>query len=307
MKDKLVILTGPTAVGKTSISIDLAKKLNGEIISADSMQIYKYMDIGTAKIKEEEMEGIPHHLVDIIDPNESFTVSDYKNRASSLIKDINARNKLPIVVGGTGLYINSLVYNLKFSTVPPNESIREQLECHDNEYLHNELVKIDKESGTRISINDRKRIIRALEIFKVTGKTIGEYNFREENEEYDLAMVCLNMDREKLYERINHRVDIMIGEGLVEEVKNILHMGYDKSLVALQGIGYKEIIMYLDKTISLEEAINLIKQYSRNYAKRQLTWFRRDNRIRWVDGDEFTNFDSLSTDIYDYIKGSLNT
>lgn len=265
------------------------------------------MDIGTAKIREDEMEGIPHHLVDIIYPDENFTVSDFKNQANSLIKDINARNKLPIVVGGTGLYINSLVYNLKFSTVAANNEIREQLETYDNEYLHNKLVKIDKDSSTRISINDRKRIIRALEIFKVTGKTIGEYNFREENEEFDLAMICLNMDREKLYERINERVDIMIHSGLVKEVKSILDKGYDKNLVALQGIGYKEIIMYLDDLITLDEAINLIKQYSRNYAKRQLTWFRRDNRIRWVDKDEFTNFDSLSTDIYDYIKGSLNT
>ena len=311
MKEKLFILIGPTAVGKTAISLDLAKKLNGEVISADSMQIYKYMDIGTAKITSHEMQGIPHHLVDIIYPDESFSVSDYKIHATQCISEINKKNKLPIVVGGTGLYINSLVYKLNFASVPPNETIRTRLEDlgneYGNEYLHNILLRVDKASGERISIQDKKRVIRALEINELTGKTMTEYNkdFRESNDDYDLVMVCLNMDRAKLYERINHRVDIMLEQGLVEEVKSILRKGYDKNLVALQGIGYKEIIMYLDNNYTLEYAVDKIKQGSRNYAKRQLTWFRRDNRIKWIDVDSFQDIEGLSKNIEDYIISSL--
>lgn len=307
MNDKLFILMGPTAVGKTSISIDLAKKLNGEIISADSMQIYKYMDIGTAKVKPYEMNGVPHYLIDIIYPDENFTVSDYKRMATKYIKKINLENKLPIVVGGTGLYINSLVYKLNFASVPPNEEVRRKLDIFDNEHLHAKLLEVDINSGERISINDRKRIIRALEIWEVSGKTPSEFNknFREETDEYDLVMVCLNMDREKLYQRINDRVDIMIEEGLVEEVKNILNMGYNKDLVSMQGIGYKEIILYLENKINLDEAINIIKQGSRNYAKRQLTWFKRDNRIKWIDINNFESTDDISRNIQDYICQNL--
>lgn len=307
MNDKLFILMGPTAVGKTSISIDLAKKLNGEIISADSMQIYKYMDIGTAKVKPYEMNGVPHYLIDIIYPDENFTVSDYKRMATKYIKKINQENKLPIVVGGTGLYINSLVYKLNFASVPPNEEVRRKLDIFDNEHLHAKLLEVDINSGERISINDRKRIIRALEIWEVSGKTPSEFNknFREETDEYDLVMVCLNMDREKLYQRINDRVDIMIEEGLVEEVKNILNMGYNKDLVSMQGIGYKEIILYLENKINLDEAINIIKQGSRNYAKRQLTWFKRDNRIKWIDINNFESTDDISRNIQDYICQNL--
>lgn len=307
MNEKLFILMGPTAVGKTSISIDLAKRLNGEIISADSMQIYKYMNIGTAKVMPNEMEGIPHYLIDIIYPDENFTVSDYKRMATKFIKKINQKNKLPIVVGGTGLYINSLVYKLNFASVPPNDEIRKKLETYDNEYLHSKLIEVDRITGERISVNDRKRIIRALEIWEVSGKTPSEYNknFREETDEYNLTMVCLNMDRERLYQRINDRVDLMIELGLVDEVKNILNMGYNKNLVSMQGIGYKEIIMYLENKISLDDAINIIKQGSRNYAKRQLTWFRRDNRIKWIDIDNFESIDQISENIEDYICQNL--
>lgn len=246
MNDKLFILMGPTAVGKTSISIDLAKRLNGEIISADSMQIYKYMNIGTAKITKDEMKDIPHYMIDIINPDEEFTVSNYKEMATNYIKEINCRNKLPIVVGGTGLYINSLVYNLNFTGVEPNEKIRERYESirieKGNQYLHRLLENIDQDSANRISINDTKRIIRALEIYEVTGKSMEEYNknFRSPNEDYDLLMICLNVDRQKLYNRINTRVDLMIKEGLVNEVKSILDMGFDKNLISLQGIGYKD-------------------------------------------------------------------
>lgn len=299
MKEKLFVLTGPTAVGKTSLSIALAKKLGGEIISADSMQIYKYMDIGTAKVKAEEMEDVPHHLIDIVYPDEEFTVSDYQKQATKLIKELNQKGRLPIIVGGTGLYINSLVYELQFAKVPPNEELRQRYEelanTYGNEYLHEKLSRIDEESSQRIHVADRKRIIRALEIYEETGKTMTEYNknFRKETNKYDLAMVCLNMDRAQLYERINKRVDLMLNDGLVEEVKVILKMGYDKESVALQGIGYKEIIMYLDGQISFDRAVELIKQGSRNYAKRQLTWFRRDKRIHWVDVGDFDGFEEL--------------
>lgn len=311
MKEKLFILIGPTAVGKTSVSIELAERLNGEIISADSMQIYKYMDIGTAKISKEEMKGIPHYLLDIIYPDESFTVSNYKELATKHITEINEKNKLPIIVGGTGLYINSLVYNLNFAQVEPNEEIRKKLECtrieRGNKYLHDLLKDIDKGSSDRISINDTKRIIRALEIYEITGKTMTEYNknFRLPNEDYDLEMICLNMNREKLYQRINYRVDLMIQSGLIDEVKFILDKGYDKNLVSLQGIGYKEIIMYLEDKCSLDEAIEKIKQGSRNYAKRQLTWFRRDNRIRWIDVDCFDGVDDISDTIQDIVIKNL--
>ena len=311
MKENLFILMGPTAVGKTSLSIRLAKELNGEIISADSMQIYKHMDIGTAKVTKSEMDGVIHHMVDIIEPDESFSVSNYKDMASQIISDINSRSKLPIVVGGTGLYINSLTYNLNFASLAPDIKLRDKLESlgdqFGNEYLHEMLSKVDKESSERISIKDRKRIIRALEIYEITGSTMTEYNknFRSINEDYNLVMVCLNMDRAKLYDNINKRVDIMIEDGLVDEVIKILSMGYNKELVSLQGIGYKEIIQYLENNISLDESIDKIKQGSRNYAKRQLTWFRRDNRIKWVDVDDFKNIDELSYEIKDYVLHSL--
>ena len=308
MNNKLFILMGPTAVGKTKVSINIGKRLNGEIISADSMQIYKHMNIGTAKVSKQEMDGVPHHLINIIDPDEDFSVSNYKELATTTICQINSKGKLPIVVGGTGLYINSLTYKLNFASIAPDKPIRERLESigdqYGNEYLHSLLLKVDKDSGDRISIKDRKRIIRALEIYELTGKTMTEYNkdFRSENQDYDLSMICLSMNRAKLYERINQRVDIMLEQGLVDEVKDLLDMGYNKNLVSLQGIGYKEIIMYLNHLYSLDEAIDKIKQGSRNYAKRQLTWFRRDTRIKWVDVDDFKDLDNLSKEIESSIK-----
>ena len=308
MKDKLLILTGPTAVGKTALSVDLAQNLNGEIISADSMQIYKLMDIGTAKVTDDEMKDIPHHLIDIIDPDEEYTVSDYQRDATNLIAILNKKNKLPIVVGGTGLYINSLVYKLNFAKVPPNEDIRDKYESladkYGNEYIYEKLSSIDPDSSKKIHIKDKKRIIRALEIFELTGKTMSEYNknFRKETDNYNLLMICLNMDRAKLYERINQRVDIMIEKGLIKEVEHILNQGYSEDLISLQGIGYKEIIAYLNNKLTLEEAIDKIKQGSRNYAKRQLTWFRRDKRIKWINVDEYNNLNDLSSYMQEYIN-----
>lgn len=312
MKEDLLIFMGPTAIGKTGLSINLAKKLNGEIISSDSMQIYKHMNIGTAKITKKEMDNIPHYLIDIINPDEEYTVSNYQEDATKYITDINQRNKLPIVVGGTGLYINSLVYKLNFARIPPNEELRNKYESlaeeYGNLYIHNKLTKIDRISSSKININDRKRVIRALEIYDITGKTMSEYNqnFRQENDKYNLVMICLNMDRESLYERINKRVDIMIEEGLIDEVKKILKLGYSKDSVALQGIGYKEIISFLDGNINLDSAIEKIKQGSRNYAKRQVTWFRRDKRIKWINIDDFDDIDDLNLYIENYVNLQLN-
>src|SRR5699024_3115400 len=311
MKENLLVLMGPTAVGKTKVSINLAKTLNGEIISADSMQIYKYMNIGTAKINKLEMENIPHHLLDFINPDQEYTVSDYQRDASKHITEINEKDKLPIVVGGTGLYINSLVYKLNFARIPPNYLIRDKYESladkHGNVYIHNKLKKIDEDSSHRIHINDKKRIIRALEIYELTGKNMSEYNesFRQKNNKYNISMICLNMDRSRLYERINQRVDKMINMGLIEEVQNLLNLGYQKNSIALQGIGYKEIVDYLEGDINLDYAIEKIKQGSRNYAKRQLTWFRRDERIKWIDVDEFNQISDLSSYIKNYIKSQF--
>lgn len=314
MKDKLVILTGPTAIGKTKLSVDLAKNLNAEIISCDSMQIYKHMDIGTAKVTEEEMDGVVHHLVDFVEVDQEYTVSDFQKDADRLIKDINNRGKVAIVTGGTGLYINSLVYKLNFAQIPPNDEIRQKYEDlllsdleEGKKIIYDKLCKIDPDSASKIHINDTKRVIRALEVYDITGKTMSEYgkNFRSENDDYNLAMVVLNMNREKLYERINLRVDLMMENGLVEEVKSILEKGYSRDLISLQGIGYKEIIEYLNEEISLEEAVEQIKQGSRNYAKRQLTWFRRDERFKWFNKDKFENEDEILLSVTDYIINKL--
>lgn len=303
MKENLFMIVGPTAIGKTGVSIALTKALNGEIISADSMQIYKYMDIGTAKVKKEEMEGIPHYLVDIINPDQDFTVSNYKDCAKKIITEIHSRGKLPIVVGGTGLYINSLIYDLNFTKVASDNKLRIELEKigdkYGNKFLHNKLKKIDEESARKIHENDRKRTIRAIEIYKVTGKPMSLHNknFRKPNNDYNLTIIGLNMDRERLYQRINNRVDLMVSDGLLEEVKNLLNMGYDKNMISMQGIGYKEIIMYLEGHIELDKSIEIIKRGSRNYAKRQLTWFRRNKTINWMNVDDFADFNSLVKNI----------
>lgn len=307
-KNNLFVLIGPTAIGKTSISIKLAENMNGEIISADSMQIYKFMNVGTAKITNDEMKSIPHYMIDIIYPDEEFTVANFRDRANQLIIDINKRNKLPMVVGGTGLYINSLVYDLTFTKVAPNFDIRNRLESleekYGSKYLHQELEKIDSISAERINPNDKKRIIRALEIYEVTGRTMSEYNkdFRKPREDNNLIMIGLNMERSILYDRINQRVDIMIQGGLIEEVKNLIAMGYNKELVSMQGIGYKEIISYLEGETKLDETIEMLKRNTRRYAKRQLTWFRRDNRIKWIDINKYDSIEKISETIISYIK-----
>lgn len=309
MKD-LFILAGPTAVGKTDISIKLAKRLNGEILSADSMQIYKYMDIGSAKVTKDEMQGVPHYLIDMVEPHENFNVSEYKKIAEDYIDTILSKEKLPMLVGGTGLYINSLIYNYDFTEAGTDEEYRKYLqdlaETKGKEYVHALLRDVDIESYNRLYPNDLKRVIRALEVYKLTDKTISQFN--EENDIYDIPYnvfyFVLNMDRDKLYERINKRVDIMIEKGLIDEVSKLKSMGYTADMQSMKGIGYKEILYYLDGNISLDEAIYLIKKGSRNYAKRQLTWFRKDKRVIWIDKDKFNSEDEIVQNIIDELNSS---
>lgn len=311
-KIPLVILVGPTAIGKTEVSIEIAKKLNGEIISADSAQIYKYMNIGTAKIKEEEKEGIPHYLIDIVNPDEEFTVADYKELATKYVEDIYNRGKTPIVVGGTGLYVNSLVYDLNFIDVPPRDEFREKCnkiaDEYGNKYIYNKLKEIDPNSSNRINVNDRKRIIRALEVYNETGKPMSRFykDSRKCNEKYNVIIMGLTMERKVLYNRINSRVDKMIEEGLIEEVKQILDMGYSEELNSLKALGYKEIILYLKGEKTLDETLTLLKRNTRRFAKRQLTWFRKDEKIKWINLDDFKNKYEVINYIIKYIKCELN-
>lgn len=291
MKDKILVLAGPTGVGKTELSINLAKKLNGEIISADSMQIYEYMDIGSAKITKEEMNGIKHHMINIIKPDKEFSVSDFKDGGEKAIKDILSKKKLPMIVGGTGLYINSLTCNMNFSKTDKDEVYREELnnlaDEKGNEYIHAMLKEIDPVSFKEIHPNNRKRVIRALEVYKLTGYPFSSYNAGESfyDSNFDIHYYVLTMNRERLYQRINKRVDIMMKKGLLDECIKLRDMGYTSSMQSMQGIGYKEILFHLEGKISLKEAIDKIKQGSRNYAKRQLTWFRKDPRAIFLDKD----------------------
>ncbi len=310
-KIPLLVIVGPTAVGKTEMSIKIAGELNGEIVSADSMQIYKYMDIGTAKVKENERKGIPHYMIDIVYPDEEFTVANYRTQSIKHIKDIHNRGKLPIVVGGTGFYINSLIYELNFARVEPNYDFRKKYlslaDKYGNNYIFDKLKKVDPKSAKKIHENDRKRVIRALEIYYETGKPRSYYdkNLRKLNDKFDLVMIGLTMERDKLYSRINKRVDVMIKEGLLDEVNMLLSMGYDKELNSMKGIGYEEIIEYFDGKLTLDAAIQLIKRNSRRFAKRQLTWFRRNNKIKWVSINNFNNLDEICEYIMDYIKNKL--
>ena len=300
--ENLVIITGPTGIGKTELSLELAKKYKGEIISSDSMQIYKKLNIGTAKIDLNKTR-IPHHMIDIIEPSNNFTVADFKNQAKKIITDINNRGGLPFLIGGTGLYINSLVYNLDFTETEPDydyrDELREILDQEGSEFLYEKLQDQDRAMAEKIHKNNAQRIIRALEILK-SGNKKGD-NFREENKDYNLIYIGLNMDRAKLYEKINQRVDKMIDLGLVDEVKNILDEGLDKNSQSLKAIGYKEVISYLDGIIDFDEMVDLIKKNSRHYAKRQLTWFRRDERIKWFDRES----DTILSDIENYIDSRL--
>ena len=288
-KPKIIVICGPTASGKTVLSIKLAKRINGEIISADSMQIYKYMDIGSAKPTIEEMEGIKHYMLDFIEPNIRYSVADYKKGAEKCIEEVIQKGKTPIIVGGTGLYINSLIYGIEYKDIKFDQEFRNSLEERVNreglESIYNEALKIDPIAMEKISKNDKKRILRVIEIYHETGKTKTEQEIESRKNEikYEYKVFAINIEREKLYQRINDRVDIMIEKGLIEEVKKIKEM-YNDFPTAFQGLGYKETVQYLEGFISKEEMIAKIKQESRRYAKRQLTWFKKNNDTIWLNG-----------------------
>ncbi|MEH7177074.1 tRNA (adenosine(37)-N6)-dimethylallyltransferase MiaA [Neobacillus vireti] len=308
-KQKLLVIIGPTAVGKTKLSIELAKRYNGEIISGDSMQIYRGMDIGTAKIKNEEMEGIPHHLIDIKEPDEGFSVAEFQQLVRAKISEITSKGKLPIIVGGTGLYIQAVIYDYQFSEAPADEVFRLHLEDRakeiGNEALHDELKKVDPESASQIHHNNVRRVIRALEIFHCTGKIMSEYqNAQQPDLLYDTALIGLTMEREKLYERINIRVEMMMSEGLIEEVSD-LHKRNIRDCQSIQAIGYKEIYDFLDGKVSFQNAVENLKQNSRRYAKRQLTWFRNKMDVEWFDVTDVSNLSKKITEISHYIEGKL--
>lgn len=291
MKNKtlLVVLVGPTAVGKTEIAIEVAKKVNAEIVSADSMQIYRYMNIGTAKPTKEEQQGIKHHMIDIINPDEDFSAADFQLMANQSIEDINKKNKIPILTGGTGFYINSVCYNYTFSESERDDSFRQELEDQAQKYgkdfLHKKLESLDPVSSKKIHPNNLRRVIRALEVCIKTGKPFSYYEEKTKKQDtpYDLLMIGLTRPREELYQRINKRVILMIQQGLIEEVESLLKMGFDKNLNSMQGLGYRQIIDYLEQKISKDEATDLIARDTRRYAKRQYTWFLRDKNIIWYD------------------------
>lgn len=288
MKKPLIVIAGPTACGKTDISIDLAEKIGGEIISGDSMQVYKYMDIGTAKATKEEMRGIPHYLVDELYPDEEYNVMLFQQKAKQYMEGIYSRGHIPIIVGGTGFYINALVYDNDFSEEEESEIRKELYAVAENEgaeKLHAMLAEVDPEYAANIHHNNVKRVARALEYYRLTGEKMSEHNknAKEKETPYNLAFFVLNMDREKLYERINLRVDIMMNNGLEQEVRKLIEMGYSPELVSMQGLGYKEFIPYFNGEISLEQVVDDIKKYTRRFAKRQLTWFRGQTNGTWLD------------------------
>lgn len=310
MKKPLLIIVGPTAVGKTDTSIYLAKKLNGEIISADSMQIYKYMDIGSAKPTEEEREGIPHYLMDEIDPREDFSAAEYQQKAKEYIDLIIEKNKLPIIVGGTGLYVNSIIYDIDFTKTNSNWELREKLEeeckTYGIEYLHKKLQEKDEEAAKRIHPNNVKRVIRALEVIE-SGERIKDFRSALiPNDEYEYVLVGLTRDREELYARINKRVDLLIENGLVEEVKGLMDLGLDEDHISMKGIGYKEIIRYLKGVHNLEEAISIIKRDTRRYAKRQITWFKRYDEMNWFNFNEYYSKEQVAEEIIKLAEGKLS-
>lgn len=304
-REKVAVIIGPTAVGKTKLSIDLAKALNGEIISGDSMQIYRTMDIGTAKVTTEEMDGIPHYMIDIKNPEDSFSVAEFQELVRGHIREITERGKLPIIVGGTGLYIQSVLYDYQFTDEAGDPVYREELEKlaieHGVEYVHKKLQAVDPESANRIHENNVRRVIRALEIFHTTGQKMSDQLEKQENKLlYDVSLIGLTMDREMLYDRINLRVNLMVEQGLLQEVKALYESGV-RDCQSIQAIGYKELYSYFEGQVSLEEAIAQLKTNSRRYAKRQLTWFRNKMDVSWFDVTE----GEKTAEILRYIEGKL--
>mgnify|MGYP005750126543 FL=1 len=307
MKRPLIILAGPTAVGKTALSVRLAKRINAEIISADSMQVYRYMDIGSAKIRPEEMDGVPHHLVDVLDPKEDFNVVRFQQMAKDAAREIWAKGRIPLVVGGTGFYIQALLYDIDFTENDGDIVYRQELEKiareKGGEYLHTLLEAVDPQASTTIHPNNIKRMIRALEFHRQTGGKISEHNEKERAKEspYNYAYFVLTDERGRLYERIDKRVDLMLGEGLEDEVRFLREQGVKRGATAMQGLGYKEIYAYLEGECTLEEAVRVIKRDTRHFAKRQLTWFKREKDVIWADRSLLGGDDA----IMDFMMGAL--
>lgn len=307
-KKPLIIITGPTAVGKTKLSIEVAKALNGEIISADSMQVYRGMDIGTAKIREEEKENIPHHLIDVLDPSDDFNVVMFCEYAKKAIEDILSKKHIPIIVGGTGFYIQALLYDIDFTENDSDMSYREYLQNLSDEkgsmVLYEMLKEVDPAATNYIHPNNVKKLIRALEFYKKTGSTISEHNEQQHQNEspYDFSYIVVNDTREKIYGKIDQRVDEMVENGLVLEVEKLLKTGIDRKCISLQGLGYKEIIEYFDGKVSLEEAVEQIKKGSRHFAKRQLTWFKREKETIWINKYDFDDEKSFNEHVIDLLK-----
>ena len=314
MKKPIIILTGPTAVGKTKASIGLARAVGGEIISADSMQIYKYMDIGSAKIRPEEMQGVKHYLVDELEPSEEFHVVRFQQMAKQAMEEIYAKGKIPIVVGGTGFYIQALLYDIDFTKNEEDTVYRKELETLAKEkgavYLHEMLRTVDPASADSIHANNVKRVIRALEFYKLTGEKISEHNEKERAKEspYAFCYFVLNDDRKLLYDRIDQRIDKMLEEGLLEEVTALKNKGYTKDMVSMQGLGYKEILDYLNGACTLEEAIYILKRDTRHFAKRQLTWFRRERDVIWIDKNKYDHDEEKILEVMlSYVRERINT
>lgn len=308
-KQPLIILTGPTAVGKTALSIKLAKAVDGEIISADSMQVYKGMDIGSAKITQDEMDGITHHLIDVLEPAEEFNIVKFQELAKKAMNEIYAKGKIPIIAGGTGFYIQSVLYDINFDANEDGKEYRTYLENiaameNGEKKLYDMLKAVDSKSAEIIHENNVKRVIRALEFFQETGTPISDHNEKQRQKEspYNFCYFVLNDDRDKLYQNIEKRVDLMLDAGLLDEVKTLHEKGYTKDMVSMQGLGYKEILDYLNGEITLERALYLIKRDTRHFAKRQLTWFRREKTVTWINKPEF-NYDSQQ--ILDYMLTKL--
>lgn len=309
-KENLIIISGPTASGKSALSIDLAKEINGSVISADSMQVYKGMDIGSAKITADEMQGIKHYLIDIIDPKDEFNITLFKEYARNSMLDIYKENKIPIIVGGTGFYIQSLLYDIDFDEIASeNASIREELTKianeKGNEYLHSMLQEVDPVSANDIHPNNLKRVIRAIEFYRLTGQKISDHNEEQHKKEspYNYKYFVININRDLLYQNIDKRVDMMIEKGLVDEVLKLKNAGFNRNFVSMQGLGYKEILDYLDNKISLEEATQIIKRDTRHFAKRQITWFKREKNVTWINKEEF-DFDDNK--IINFMKEQLS-
>ena len=304
----MIILTGPTAVGKSALSVELAKKINGAVISADSMQVYRHMDIGSAKITPEEMQGVTHYMIDELEPDEEFHVVRFVTMAKEYLKEIYADGKIPIIAGGTGFYIQALLYDIDFTEQQCDETYRRQLEDlareHGAEYLHGILREVDPASAEAIHANNIKRVIRALEFYHLSGKKISEHNETERQKQspYNFAYFVLTDERAKLYERIDRRVNAMIEAGLVEEVKKLKSMGCSREMVSMQGLGYKEILDYLNGDLSLEEAIRILKRDTRHFAKRQITWFKREKDVIWVNRPEFEGENAILAYIEEQLR-----